>query len=61
MAKNRTNNKKIKINWKNIFITIAILGLIGIGAVVVVFVFAARDMPAWDPQQLSGAKTLHLY
>lgn len=61
MAKNNSNNKKLRINWKNIFITFALIGLIGMGAVVGVLVFAAQDMPAWDPQQLSGAKTTFIY
>ncbi|NLB88219.1 MAG: penicillin-binding protein 1A [Syntrophomonadaceae bacterium] len=61
MAKNNSNNKKRRINWKNIFLFFAILGLIGMGAIVGVSVFAAQDMPAWDPQQLSGAKTTFIY
>ncbi len=61
MAKTNSNNKKLRINWKRVFTLLIILGLVGVGAGVGVLVYAAQDMPSWDTQQLSGAKTTFIH
>jgi penicillin-binding protein 1A len=58
-----TNNKtkKKRLTVKSLLIIIGILFLIGAGSTITVFALAAKDLPAWDPQQLSGAKTTFIY
>lgn len=60
MVKNKTKQKKGK-NLKTILIIIGIIAFLGAGSIAGVFAYAARDLPAWDPQQLSGANTTFLY
>lgn len=60
MAKKTTKNKK-PINWPKVLKTLGIISLIGLGIIVGVLIFAAQNLPAWDPEQLSGAKTTFIY
>ncbi|PKM76069.1 MAG: penicillin-binding protein 1A [Firmicutes bacterium HGW-Firmicutes-15] len=45
-------------SWR---LMLSILFLVGIGSLIGVIMFVATDLPAFDPQQLSGANTTLLY
>lgn len=59
--KSKKNNNKKKLNIKKVLTIISFLillvGFSGVGMIV----YAARDLPAWDPEQLSGANATLLY
>lgn len=62
MSTNQSNNKsKQRSIGKKILLGLIVLVFIGIGCIVGVFAFAARSLPAFDPQQLSGAMTTFIY
>ncbi len=63
---NQTKKVKRKpMNWKlamkNLIIIILLFALAGAAGLVGVFAVVAKDLPEWDPELLSGAKTTFLY
>jgi len=61
MSTTKKKTTKKLLNLRNLIILIGLLFLIGFGAAVGVIAVAARNLPTWDPQQLSGANTTFLY
>jgi penicillin-binding protein 1A len=63
MVNDNPHSKKSRRNkFKKIILFIAIVLLVAFaGSSVGIMVYAARNLPAWDPEQLSGAKTTLLY
>ncbi len=64
MSQKKKTKRKPK-NWKSVgkslLIWLLILGLAGTAGLVGIFAVAARDLPDWDPDLLSGAKTTFIY
>lgn len=56
-----TNSKKSKSRKKAILTAVVVMLLMFAGSALGVVIFTASKLPAWDPQQLSGAKTTLLY
>lgn len=52
---------KRKAKPRNIFRILIFLALIGLGIIAGSFVYAAHDLPAFDPAQLSGAESSLIY
>ena len=63
----RKSNKRKKkaINWKifsrKLMVSFLIIAIAGLAGLIGVFAVAARDLPKWDPELLSGAKTTIIY
>ncbi len=57
----QTKRKRSKKNFKGFINLLILSALIMTGVIIGVFVFAATNLPVWDPQQLSGANTTLLY
>ncbi len=53
--------KNWKVVMKNFVIILLLLGLAGVAGLVGVFAVVAKDLPDWDPDLLSGAKTTIVY
>ncbi len=53
--------KNWKLVMKNIIIIMLLLCLAGVAGLVGVFAVVAKDLPEWDPELLSGAKTTVVY
>lgn len=61
MVSNKPNTKKIK-NTKKVILSVLIVFLFVLaGSALGIVIYTASKLPAWDPQQLSGAKTTMLY
>ncbi|MDD2620300.1 MAG: PBP1A family penicillin-binding protein [Syntrophomonadaceae bacterium] len=62
-SKNQENkkSKNAKTRFKNLINLLILSALIMTGVVVGIFVYTAKNLPVWDPQQLSGANTTLLY
>lgn len=56
--KSNTSSHKIK---RKIINCIILLVLIGVGTVIGTLVYASMNLPAWDPQQLTGVSSTILY
>lgn len=61
MVSDKPNSKKSKNNKKAIIYVALVLLFVFLGSAMGVVIFTATRLPAWDPQQLSGAKTTLLY
>lgn len=65
MSKTNTTHSRKKtrrsFNSSRLFKALAVLALVGAGCMVGIFIYAATSLPAWDPQQLSGANTTLIY
>lgn len=64
MANNNANqNQQVKTPtvFRKVLSVFLLLGFLGLGMITAVFIYAARDLPQWDPEQLSGAKTTLIY
>ena len=61
MVKDKSNSKKSKNTKKVIIYVLLFLFFIFTGSALGAVIFTATKLPAWDPQQLSGAKTTLLY
>lgn len=48
-------------NWKRFVRVVALLVMIGAGCMVGVLVYAATNLPVWDPHQLTGDKTTLIF
>ncbi len=57
----RKPKHKRNIKWTNILITLGVVFLITAGVFVGTLFYAAQNLPDWDPEQLSGAKTTFIY
>jgi membrane peptidoglycan carboxypeptidase len=59
------HDKKKAINWKifsrKLMVSFLIIAIAGLAGLIGVFAVAARDLPKWDPELLSGAKTTIIY
>ncbi|MDD4548973.1 MAG: penicillin-binding protein 1A [Syntrophomonadaceae bacterium] len=60
MAEIRKRKKKSN-RLKKLIVIIGVIALLGTGTVGGIFAYAARDLPVWNPEQLSGANTTFLY
>lgn len=64
MSNTRNNHPRPtrrRVNVRGLLKLLTILVLVGAGCMVGIFIYAASSLPAWDPQQLSGAKTTLIY
>lgn len=61
MVTDKPNSKKPKNTKKIILSLLLIFIFIFTGSALGVVIYAASNLPVWDPQQLSGAKTTLLY
>ncbi len=61
MSTDKQKKKKTKKRRYAWLIPLAVAVLVCAGVGVGVLVYAAQNLPAWDPQQLSGASTTFLY
>ena len=61
MVTDKTNSKKTKRVKKVVLYALLALLFIFAGTAMGAVIYAASNLPAWDPQQLSGAKTTLLY
>ncbi|MDD2373157.1 MAG: PBP1A family penicillin-binding protein [Syntrophomonadaceae bacterium] len=61
MVTDKPNSKKSKNTKKVIIYVLLFLFFIFTGSALGAVIFTATKLPAWDPQQLSGAKTTLLY
>jgi penicillin-binding protein 1A len=61
MTKKKSIKKKPKKGFiKGILIILALVFIIGAGTAIGVITYASRNLPAWDPQQLTGVETTFL-
>ncbi|ABI68419.1 transglycosylase domain-containing protein [Syntrophomonas wolfei] len=61
MTSKEKKNKRAKRRSYSWLSTLLLIFLVAAGVGVGVLVYAAQNLPAWDPQQLSGASTTFLY
>ena len=61
MVTDKTNSKKTKRVKKVVLYALLALLFIFAGTAMGAVIYAASNLPTWDPQQLSGAKTTLLY
>lgn len=57
-TKRNNHSSKKQINWLRV---VLIVCLVALGSVFALFAYAASDLPAWDPAQLSGANATLIY
>ncbi|MEN6463469.1 MAG: PBP1A family penicillin-binding protein [Syntrophomonas sp.] len=57
----KTRKKGHKVNSQQLFKYIGLIMLIGLGTVIGTLVYTSMNLPAWDPQQLTGASSTTLY
>ena len=57
-ARSRQNHTSF---WNRLAKVVMLLALVGAGCMVGVLVYAATNLPAWDPQQLTGDKATLIY
>lgn len=58
----KSENKSVQPGlWKKVLSVVVWLALLGTGALAGIFLYTAVNMPDYDPQQLSGAKTTFIY
>ncbi|QGT99708.1 Multimodular transpeptidase-transglycosylase [Candidatus Syntrophocurvum alkaliphilum] len=64
MSNKKTESKKKNNSKAKLYTCLKVIGvllLIGIGTTIGLLASVSRDLPAWDAQQLSGAKTTFIY